>query len=152
LLVAGACAPIPDAAGDEDRETILQIHEEMAEAHLAGDVDLWLASQSNEYISVNSGEIRIRDKAERRAGLTPYLERTDYSVFRDLREPIVVISDDGSLGWMITQLEVRGTRTSEAGDTEPFGWTVAAIQLYRKEARQWVLVGDGFNLRPDPTE
>ena len=94
-------------------------------------------------------DVRIAHQEEhRRAAREPYLRATTFSVYKDVRTPIVTISDDGTLGWLITEVEVRGTHVAEDGTETPVEAIWAWIELYRKRDGQWTMVGNVSNRRP----
>ena len=140
-----ACGDSSDNRNDgqverEDIETVL-------EAHRSGDVDAWMAAEAEEVVSANRGEIKFPPAADRRVMRERYLGSTTFSAYRDLRPPIVQVSEDGTLGWVIAQVEVRGTRVVE-GEEMPVDSIWAWIELYEKRSGQWKLVGNVSNRQP----
>jgi hypothetical protein len=71
-------------------------------------------------------------------------------------DDIVRVSDDGTLGWLIAQVEIIGTQAADqaAGDDERVRidsvW--AWIELYEKKDGRWYRVGDVSNVRPRDME
>lgn len=143
--LAGGCSAKPDLAAEADE--LRALHERVLEAHRAGDVNAWMAIEADPYVSANGGRITFPDAAQRRAAREPYLRSTTFTAYRDLRPPIVRISADGSLGWVIAEVEVRGTQVSDGAET-PVEAVWAWIELYEKQAGQWRIVGNVSNRRP----
>jgi hypothetical protein len=136
MISAGA------AVAQDDETTLLQMHRDVLRFHVENDLDSWMAAESDKYVSANRGEITHPTIEERRARLQPYLDATTFEVYRDLVEPIVRVSGDGTLGWVICQVEIVGTR----GDEE-FTSVWAWIELYAKEDGEWRRVGNVSNRR-----
>jgi ketosteroid isomerase-like protein len=143
-LFLSACSGAPGGEG-ESRAQLLAMHEQVLEAHRTGDVERWMAVEDDDYVSANGGTITFPTTGERRAMREPYLLSTSFEVYRDLQDPIVEVSPDGQLGWVIAQVEMRGTQTSSDSSTHPIEAVWAWIELYRKVDGAWKLVGNVSN-------
>ena len=141
-----ASAPSVDTAADE--AILREMHATVLCAHLENDVDSWLATEAESFVSANRGEIRYADPETRRRMREPYLESVRFTTYRDLREPIVEVSDDGTLGWVIVEVELSGVHTADDGSETPIEGVFAWIELYRKQDGRWLCVGNVSNARP----
>ncbi len=141
---------VATAAGrtPSDTEQLLALHEEVLRAHRASNVDLLLAAEEDDYVVANRGEITRPDRKARREGLGPYLRQTRFSRYVDQVPPIVKVSADGSLGWVIVQVEARGEQTTSTGTVKPLEFVSAWIELYEKRNGRWVRVGNVSNFKP----
>ncbi len=124
------------------------IHESILEAHRVGDADSWMATEADTVVSANSGEVSFSSATERHAMRDRYLSSTTFSVYRDLRPPIVMVSEDGTLGWVIAEVEIKGMRSSEGKAEAPVEGVWAWIELYEKQGGVWKGVGNVSNRRP----
>jgi len=115
------------------KSEILSLHEADIKAHLEKDVDHLVQGQSTSFVSVHSGEIRRPTLGETRAALARYLGSTTFTEYRDLVEPIVGVSPDGSTAWSIVQVRVSGAKS----DGEPIDFTCAWITLYERQGGVW---------------
>ena len=127
---------------------LLALHEEVMEAHRRSDVGLLLAAEGDDYVVANRGEITRPTVAQRRDRLGSYLARTRFAEYRDLVPPIVKVSRDGSLGWVIVQVGARGVQTDDAGAEGPIAFVCAWIELYEKRDGAWRSVGNVSNFKP----
>ena len=133
---------------ETDRQTLLRLHQEVLQAHRNNDLDTWMESETDDYVMVNRGSISTPDKAARRERLAPYLNSTTFAEYRDLVEPIVHLSEDGSLGWLIAQVRIVGTQKLPEGAPETFESTWAWIELYEKRHDKWLRIGNVSNVQP----
>jgi hypothetical protein len=151
ILCAGAilCAgslQAQEASGDAAE--LRRLHEELLVAHRTADMDRWMAIEAAAYVSANGGRVTQPELEARRTGRAAYLAGTTFAVYRDLREPLVRVSEDGSLGWLIAEVEVRGSTESVTGGVESFHDIWAWVELYEKVDGRWYLVGNASNRRP----
>ena len=131
-----------------DATEILRLHKNILRAHMEGDLESWMAQAAEDYVVVSRGMVSFPTKEERAARLGPYLESTTFTEYGDVIEPVVKVSDDGTLGWLIAQVKISGTRTMTGGEKAPvdseWGW----IELYEKRDGRWLCVGNVSNMKP----
>ena len=103
---------------------------------------------SENVVLVNRGEVHTLSGDETLQTLTGILTRTDYTVYDDLIRPVVHVSDDGTLGWVIVQVAAAGVRLDEDG--KPAGsleFVSAWVELYEKVDGSWRMNGNVSNFR-----
>lgn len=128
-----------------DVDVLLRMHEAVIQAHLNKDAAAWTALEADTTISANNGEVTRLDRANRLSSRQRYLERTTFEGYRDVKPPIVEISDDGTLGWVIVEVEIIGWTARMDGTIEDVSNTWAWIELYKKEGSTWKMVGNVSN-------
>jgi hypothetical protein len=156
-MVAAALAgqsPAPTAAPVErgtsraaDVVTLKVLHEKVMSAHRASDVEKLLADESEDYVVAGRGAIARPTLADRRARLGAYLSSTKFESYRDLVDPVVQVSEDGTLGWVIVQVEGKGAQNVD-GQRKPLEFVSAWIELYEKRGGRWYRVGNVSNFKP----
>ena len=137
---------------DADIAALEALHASVLEAHLSGDIDGWMAQEADTVVSANRGVISFSSKEERRSRREGYLSSTAFDVYDDLRPPVVMVSEDGTLGWVIAEVEMKGTASSEEGESTPFEAIWAWIELYEKQDGEWKAVGNVSNRRPSDNQ
>ncbi|MCI0452658.1 MAG: hypothetical protein L0Z51_09775 [Candidatus Latescibacteria bacterium] len=135
-------APVDLAA---DRAALLTMHEQVLASHRTDDVDAWLALEADSLVIGNRGELFYGTKAEAE-GRRRYLAATEFSVYRDLQPPIVKVSDDGSLGWVIAQVEIVGRYLEPDTASIHDVWTW--IELYERRPEGWRAIGNVSTVKP----
>ena len=132
-----------------DWEALLGIHEQILEAHRKRDVALMMSVEGAETVVVaNRGNINRVTKAASEQRWQTYFSEVTFSTYRDLQPPIVTISKDGTLAWLMAQVEIVGERKRPDGLSEPIHDVWAWIELYEKRNGRWVGVGNVSNVRP----
>ena len=150
LVVLTGCGQDPEL--EEYRKEILSLHASFIEAHLEKDAAFLAKPTADDYLSVARGEVVKMSAAEVEARLAPYLAATEFSFYTDLEDPIVGISDDGSIAWSIVQVRVAGTRTGEGDETSSFDTRWAWLTLYRRDGDGWQRIADVSTNRPFGSE
>lgn len=130
-----------------DVEALRALHEKVMEAHRQGDVELLLDDESPDYTVASRGEILRPTIAQRRERLGPYLRRTAFAEYKDAAEPVVTVSKDGTLGWVVVQVQARGVQTGTDGKKETIEFVSAWIELYEKRSGRWYRTGNVSNFK-----
>ena len=146
VICSAGCATTVDR--DADIAALEALHASVLEVHRNGDVDAWMNQEAETVISANRGVISFPSREERRARREGYLSSTTFDVYRDLRPPVVMVSEDGTLGWVVAEVEMKGTSSSEDGALTPVQGIWAWIELYEKQNGVWKAVGNVSNERP----
>jgi hypothetical protein len=131
-----------------DRDILLELHQKIIQCHIDGNVDEWLSMESDDFVAANRGDILHPSKQDRANQREPYLSHTTFKIYKDVQPPIVNISDDGTLGWLIAQVEVSGTQQIEDKESVDFSVVWAWIELYEKQDGEWLCVGNVSNAKP----
>lgn len=145
LLIAATVTSTEATSELTDSERLLQLHRDAMQAHLDQDVEAILEDETEDYVVVSRGQVSTPTKEQRRDRLGPYLAATKFTVYRDEIEPIVTVSEDGTLGWIIVRVYARGAQTTSSGESRPIEFTSAWIELYEKRNGNWVRVGNVSN-------
>lgn len=148
-LALGSSTLAPPARSEPtaDRDALLALHEKVMAAHRASDVEMLLVDETADYVVASRGEVIRPSVQERRDRLGPYLGRTRFSEYRDLVPPIVEVSADGTLGWVVVQVTGKGVQTASDGTSESLEFTSAWIELYRKVGGVWKRTGNVSNFK-----
>jgi hypothetical protein len=139
ILIVGCQSP-PDF--DKLKSEITALHEAEIKAHWKKDVDFLIRDISDEYLSVSNGEIHNQTVEEIKNSFTSYLNNSDFSEYKDLREPIIGFSKDGSLAWAIFQIKVTGKHQMTDGSEGDLDFTCAWMTLFERQDDRWIRLTD----------
>jgi hypothetical protein len=150
VMVAAICLAqcAPGSRAGSDLDELRALHEKVLRAHRQSDVELILEDESAGYVLADRGEITHPTLDERRARLGSYLRSTSFREYRDATDPVIAVSSDGSMGWVIVQVQASGIQTAENGDKEPLEFVSAWIELYEKRNGRWLRIGNVSNFKP----
>jgi len=133
---------------EKEKAELLRLHKSDREAHFKTDVDLLQASAPEEFIAVSNGKIYRTKRTDERRQFAEYFKGAKYYEWDDVEEPIVRISKDGSMAWMITHVRVRRTQKDAAGKEQEQRFIYAGIMTYEKQAGKWVRIANVTTFKP----
>ena len=150
LFVTGAVFAPPGTAADPEKEKaeLLRLHRAAREAHFKTDVDMLLASSPEESLSVSRGKVNRSGREQVRKRFAEYFRGATYYEWDDLEEPIVRVSGDASMAWMITRLKVRRVQKEAAGAEREEKFVYAGLTTYEKRGGKWMRVADASTFEP----
>ena len=153
LVYVAAIGLLISASGAQEHmsgyaDEILDIHKALLAAHLANSTKGVLAAEADTILVVGRGEVHLASKEERTQQFALYLERSEFEQYRDVIPPIIRVSADGTMGWLIAQVQIVGAETGDDGERVPIESTWAWIELYEKREGRWVRVGEVSSLKP----
>jgi hypothetical protein len=131
-----------------DEQALLRLHRVFMDGHLFGRSDGMREALADHVVIVGRGEVDSISGEETLETLRGILARTDYTLYDDLIRPMVRVSEDGTLGWVIVQIAAEGFRLDDDGrPTEPVEFVSAWVELYEKVDGVWRMNGNVSNFR-----
>ncbi len=131
-----------------DEQKLLRMHRIGMDDHLFERIDGLRSIRNDSFVVVNRGEVITMNGSEFDAGMSDIMQGKDHYKYDDLIRPIVRISDDGTLGWVIVQVRVEGVMLDENGKPAgPFEFESAWIELYEKVDGHWKMTGNVSNFK-----
>lgn len=144
LLVVGSNVAQTQSTVSQEKDMVelLRLHKSDREAHFRTDVELLQGSAPEEFITVSDGKINRVTKSDERKHFADYFKGAKYHEWDDVEEPIIRVSKDGSMAWMITRVRVRRTQKDAAGNEVERKFIYAGIMTYEKRAGRWLRVAN----------
>jgi hypothetical protein len=149
-LLAAASPGRAQSSVDLEREKaeLLRLHRNDREAHFKTDVALLQERTPDVMISVANGRVRRVPKAEQRQSFTEWFRGATYQEWDDLEDPIVRVSNDATMAWIITRLRVRRLKKGADGVERQEGFVYAGIMTYEKVNGRWMKVANVSTVEP----
>jgi len=133
---------------EKEKAELLRLHQSNREAHFKTDVDLLQQRSPEEMISVSEGKIRRTSKTDQRKFFSDYFRGAKYYEWDDLEEPIIRISKDANMAWMIVRVKVRRVQKDDAGQEREQKFIYAGITTYEKVNGKWMRVANVSTFEP----
>ena len=153
ILLFVACAvcahaqPSPDL--EKEKAELLRLHQADREAHFKTDVEKLLEQAPEEFISVGRGKITKQSKDDTRKFFTGYFRDAKYYEWDDVEEPIVSVSNDATMAWMITRTRIRRVQKTADGAEKEEKAVYAGIMTYEKRDGRWLRVANVSTFEPN---
>ena len=147
LWVLTACATgvaRTPADREADLDALRALHEASIQAHLDGDADFFVQDLADGYVQVSGASVQRPAREEVREGFQRYLESTEFTRYETTDGPLVGVSDDGSIGWIIVRVEVEGVWNGTSGVAFASAW----ISLYRRADAGWEFLANVSSVEP----
>lgn len=127
---------------EAEKNALLQLHADDRRAHFETNVPLLMSHGADTFISVSNGVISHTTADEVKQTFTRYFQDAIYYEWDDLEPPIVRISNDASMAWMIVRTKVQRTQKNENGDDVERKFVYAGIMTYEKQDGKWVRIAN----------
>ena len=151
LSGAPARSPVADRAADESasaKAELLAVHQAARRAHFNRDVDFIVSGMGTEFTTVHEGTIRVMSREDVRKQFTEYFRGAEFSAWDDLEPPVIRISPDGKMGWMIVRVRIAYTKKDAGGSTSKEDTVMAWMSAYEKRNGKWLLVANATTSKP----
>jgi hypothetical protein len=156
-LCAAACtgrgptALVPQPAQQErDREELLRLHEEQRSAHLQKRAELLVRSQADTMISVSRGRVSFSRRDAAQARFQEYFDSVEFRAWDDAAAPIIQLSGDGTMAYVVVQKRVHVVVPASAGAARESRTEYAWVSIYEKRDGRWRLTVIASTDRPEP--
>ena len=127
---------------EKEKAELLKQHEAARRAHFNTDVNMLLEGAPEEFIAVSGGKIARASRADTKKMFESYFKDAKYFEWDDLEPPIVRVSADASMAWMIVRTKVRRTQKDSSGAEKEEKFVYAGIMTYEKRNGRWVRVAN----------
>jgi len=128
-------APAPDLAAEKD--ALLELHRAGIRAHIELDADAIARDHGDDFASAYRGRIDRMTRAEARQFFTDYFQGATYPQYEDLEPPIIRVSDDASMAWILSRTRVRRVK-----DGKERTFVYAGMMVFEKRDGRWIRVGN----------
>ena len=122
---------------EKEKEAILKLHHLQRDYHFNKDSIAFANQLSDNFVSVNRGEITQPKKEATISRYHNYFSSVEFVQWDDVSEPVIRLSEDGTLAYTVVDKIVKVTYKDEEGNTTEgethFAWTA----IYRKYGDEW---------------
>jgi hypothetical protein len=141
MLPIAAVAPKPsnNHPQKEGEADLLALHREERKAHFDHNVKFLLAHVAPQLLDVRDGRVNRMSRDDVRDKFVEYFKNTQFSAWDDVEPPIVCVSADGNMGWMIVRVRIAYTETEESGKTTSENTVGAWMSSYERQNGTWIM-------------
>jgi ketosteroid isomerase-like protein len=135
-------------AGSTAKAELLALHQAARRAHFNRDVDAILANMGPDFTFVREGKIRAMSHDDVRKQFTEYFQGAEFSAWDDLDPPIIHVSPDGQMGWMVVRVRVAYTKSDSSGKKSQNESVIAWMSAYEKRDGKWLHIANASTFEP----
>lgn len=113
------------------------LQKQQQEAHLTGNAALLVSVFAEDFMNIDSGMINTPTKKQASARFQSYFDRVEFITWDNIEEPVIKISKDGSMAYVIVQkfvhLKIPQSDGSEVESKTNFAW----MEVWEKIEGTW---------------
>ena len=132
---------------EQDKARLFQLHRSALQAHLEKDAGAFLAAYASQWYDVRAAGIRLRTKEEALPAIERYFRRTHFADLEEVTAPIIHVSADASMAWVIGEIRVRASQELSDEEERDFSFRCAWVSIYEKDKGDWAQVVDASFFR-----
>lgn len=133
---------------EAERVALLEIHKRDRAGHFETNPAILSEYQGEDFTYVGNGAISHISRSEFIAGFEQSFKNATYHEWDDLEPPIIQISEDATLAWMIVRNRVRKTQIQDDGTELERKFVYAGIMTYAKQGDKWIRVANVSTFAP----
>ncbi len=117
---------------------LLHLLEQERLAHFTRNADLLVALFADDFASIDAGRVTRPTREQSRARFQAYFDRSEFFAWDDIEPPVVRLSADETLAYVIVQKQVRlidVTASPRQEHATVFAW----LETWEKRAGRWQL-------------
>lgn len=121
---------------NKEKGRILKLHEKQKDFHINKNADSLVGQFSDDFYSINKGVISKPSKEESISMFSNYFNSVDFIKWDDKVPPIINVSSDGQMAYVIVDKLVVLSYKSQSKivtDSTNFSW----VSIYKKYNNQW---------------
>ncbi|MCP4428561.1 MAG: hypothetical protein GY803_29095 [Chloroflexi bacterium] len=133
---------------EKEKYALIKRHIEDRKAHFNRDVEALLAGMVDDQIIVRDGQIATRSLSKAKEQFQAYFQGSTFHEWDDLEPPIIRVSEDGRMAYMVNRVRVRYSRQSNNGEQPETSFVCAWLMVYEKRGNDWVAVANASTFEP----
>jgi hypothetical protein len=124
---------------DNDLAELRRLLDQERAAHIGRDARRLVSLFADGYIQVGSGRITRPTRSESLARFQTYFDRSEFLAWDDIEPPVIRISADGSMAYVIVRKRVHLVSTDADGQRAEHETTFAWMEAWEQVGGRWVL-------------
>jgi ketosteroid isomerase-like protein len=133
----------------DDHATLRRLLDQERAAHIRRDAPMLVALFADDFINVAAGRITRPTRTESLAGFQAYFDRSEFLAWDDIEPPLLRISSDGSMAYVIVRKRVHLISTAADGRREEQETIFAWMEAWERLSTEWALKAVASTNEPD---
>jgi hypothetical protein len=141
-LVLGSLASAAErknAVQQQAEAELLALHQQDRMAHFNHETNALLAHLGRQLFDVRDGKVTVMGREDVRSKFANYFSHAEFSAWDDVQPPVVRVSNDGMMGWMIVRVRIAYTERDKSGHKTEHDSIMAWMSTYEKSHGNWIM-------------
>ncbi len=118
---------------------LMEAHEQARTAHFNKDARMMVSGLADDHINVTAGKINRPTKEQNLKSFQNYFGRVEFLEWDDVVPPVIRVSKDATMAYVIVQKRVRIKTNNEQGQPIEESTVYAWVELHEKQNGKWIL-------------
>jgi hypothetical protein len=127
---------------EKEKQRLLATYKEDRRAHILGDFVYIQNNRVDSFLSVHDGAIYKFNRQQTKDSMQRFFKRAQYDNWDDVEQPVINVSEDGSMAWLIYKIYVRRSEQNKQGSITQEEFIRAGINTYVKSDGRWMKTAD----------
>lgn len=151
MLPFAAAAPksSDNPAQKQGEADLLALHHGERRAHFDHDVKFLLAHVAPQLLDIRDGRVNRMSRDDVRETFVEYFKSAHFSAWDDVEPPIVRVSADGTMAWMIVRVRISYSQTDTSGKVTSEDTVGAWMSAYERQNRTWIMTAVTSTFNPN---
>jgi ketosteroid isomerase-like protein len=133
----------------DDLATLRRLLDQERAAHVGRDASLLVSLFADDFINVGAGRVTRPTRAESLAGFQAYFDQSEFLAWDDVEPPLIRISSDGSMAYVVVRKRVHLISSGPDGSREARETTFAWMEAWERLGDAWLLHAVASTNEPD---
>ncbi|HTS07738.1 MAG TPA: hypothetical protein VMP68_19340 [Candidatus Eisenbacteria bacterium] len=129
----------PSAVQKQAESELLTLHKEERQAHFDHNITFLVSHVAPHMLDVRDGRVNRVSPDSVRDKFLQYFKNSRFSAWDDVDPPVVHVSVDGTVAWMILHVRIAYTTTDASGKTTNEDTEGAWMSSYEKQNGTWIM-------------
>ena len=124
----------------DDYNKLLNLQKQQKKAHLNYNAEMFIDMFDDNIIQIRNGRISSRTKEESLKRVNRYFNSVKFETWDDIEPPIIKISEDGKMAYVIVHKEIILSYMSKDGKENVERNELAWLEVWEKKNDEWKYV------------
>ena len=129
----------PSAIQKQAEAELLTLHKEERKAHFDHNITFLVSHVAPHMLDVRDGRVNRVSPDSVREKFVQYFKNSHFSAWDDVEPPVVHVSADGTVAWMILHVRIAYATTDSSGKTTNEDTEGAWMSTYEKQNGTWIM-------------
>jgi hypothetical protein len=135
---------------EREKAEILRLYETTRQGHLEGDASKLLAQYARRWDDLRDGRVVVRSIDEEHRRMAKLLGGLRYLEWDDVNPPRVEVSSDGTMAWLLGEIQAKAIRTQPDGTECEITYRCAWLQVYARRDGRWAVIVNAPSVKIGP--